>query len=56
MLPLSDDFCRTLYWNPNVRTDSNGHAHVEFYNNSTCTSVFLSAEGIAPDGTLLCNE
>ena len=46
--PISD-FRRTLYWNPTVRTDSTGIAKVEFYNNSTCRELHISAEGIGGD-------
>ena len=44
------DYRRTLYWNPDVRTDSQGRAHIEFYNNSTAHSLIISAEGLTPDG------
>ena len=47
---LQDDFRRTLYWNPDVRADENGLARVTFYNNSTCHTLHLSAEGIGGDG------
>ena len=50
VLPPMEDFRRTLYWNPNVKTDSEGKATVEFYNNSSCTEMFISAEGITKGG------
>lgn len=43
------DFRRTLYWNPEVHTDENGFAKIIFYNNSTCRSLHISAEGIGVD-------
>ncbi|NPD93264.1 hypothetical protein [Xylanibacter muris] len=46
----SKDHRRTLYWNPNVRTDSKGKAKISFYNNSTCTGFAVSAEGITENG------
>lgn len=49
-MPPMNDFRRTLYWNPNLWTDENGKAHVEFWNNSTCTDMIISAEGITEDG------
>lgn len=55
-LPSSNDFRRTLLWNPHIKTDAEGRAQVEFYNNSTCTNLLISAEGITSDGTPLCNE
>jgi hypothetical protein len=33
-----------------VKTDSEGKATIEFYNNSSCTEMFISAEGITKDG------
>ncbi len=44
------DYRRTLYWNPNVETDSTGTAHVEFYNNSYSTKFNLSGAGITAGG------
>ncbi len=44
------DYRRTLYWNPDVRTDSQGRAHIEFYNNSTARHLVISAEGLTPAG------
>lgn len=49
-MPPAPDFRRTLYWNPCIRTDAAGQATVEFFNNSTCRSLLLSAEGLTPDG------
>ena len=44
------DYRRTLYWNPNVITDSIGQASVEFYNNSITKHFNVSAAGITPSG------
>jgi hypothetical protein len=49
-LPLEPDFRRTLYWNPNVKTDKNGKVSVRFYNNATCKELDISAEGITETG------
>ena len=49
-LPKELDFRRTLYWNPNVKTDSSGRATVKFYNNATCEKLSLSAEGLTEMG------
>lgn len=46
------DYRRTLYWNPTVRTDENGIAKIIFYNNSTCRTLHVSAEGISGTGIL----
>lgn len=50
VLPKTADFRRTLYWNPDVETDKNGEASVEFYNNNTCQRFAISAEGISEMG------
>jgi hypothetical protein len=49
-LPEKKDFRRTLYWNPDVKTDSNGKAQVSFYNNSTCKQIITSAETVTKEG------
>ena len=51
-----EDFRRTLFWNPDVKTDASGKAHVEFYNNSSAHEMLLSVEGMTGDGTFLTNE
>ncbi|MCQ2058076.1 MAG: hypothetical protein MJY75_07710 [Bacteroidaceae bacterium] len=40
------DYRRTLYWIPNLQTDKNGHAGIEFYNNSYSTRFKVSASGL----------
>lgn len=50
---LQMDFRRTLYWNPSVKTNSNGKATVSFYNNDTCRQLYISAEGLTEDGQIL---
>ena len=44
------DARRTLYWNPNVITDNEGHARVEFYNNSFTRRFTINAAGITASG------
>lgn len=51
-LPKDVDYRRTLYWNPNVTTDSKGSASVEFYNNGSCSKIDLSAETLTYGGEL----
>ena len=51
-----EDYRRTLYWNPNVRLDSNGQATISLYNNSSSSILQISAEGWAPDGTPQCGN
>jgi hypothetical protein len=44
------DYRRTIYWNPEVATDAEGHATVSFYNNGYSRALTISAEGLTPDG------
>lgn len=48
--PEETDYRRTVYWNPMARTDSQGHAHIEFFNNGFSTKLAVSAEGVTADG------
>ena len=41
---------RTLYWNPDVKTDEQGKATIQFYNNDFCRKINISAEGITNTG------
>ena len=50
-VPGDVDYRRTLYWNPNVVTDSLGHAEIEFYNNSYSTRFNVNGAGITRSGT-----
>lgn len=52
LLPKDEDYRRTLYWNPNVKTDKDGKATIEFYNNSSCRNIDISAETLTKDGGL----
>jgi len=45
------DARRTLYWNPNVITDNDGNARVEFYNNSYSKNFVISGAGLTAGGT-----
>ena len=45
------DYRRTLYWNPNVVTDENGQAMVEFYNNGYSTRFRVKGAGLTASGT-----
>ncbi len=35
---------RTLYWNPDIKTDASGKANIRFYNNGTCKRMNVSIE------------
>ena len=48
--PEQTDYRRTVYWNPQVTTDSEGRAHMEFFNNGFSQSLKVSAEGLTPNG------
>ncbi len=49
-LPKQTDCRRTIYWNPNVTTNGDGKAHVEFYNNGNANKLHISAEGVSHNG------
>lgn len=51
-----DENRRTVYWNPNVMTDKYGNATVEFYNNSSCTQMYISIAGMTRDGRFVSKE
>lgn len=51
-----EDYRRTLYWNPNARTDENGRFITTFYNNGKETRIKISAAGVTPDGRLLFSK
>jgi len=51
-LPSEQDYRRTLYWNPSVKTDNDGKALIQFYNNSSCPNFTISAETITPQGVI----
>ena len=44
------DFRNTLYWNPDVRTDANGRAVVEFYTSDEPGDYKMLVEGYSSDG------
>ena len=50
------DYRRTLYWNPNARSDEEGRFTATFYNNAKETRIKISAAGVTPDGCLLFNQ
>ena len=56
VIPPTADFRRTIYWQPNIMTNEQGKAKVEFFNNSTCEEMYISVEGITPEGKVLVNE
>ena len=56
VLPPMEDFRRTLFWEPNVKTDAQGNATVEFWNNSSCHEMHISCEGMTPEGKFMVNE
>lgn len=50
------DYRRTLYWNPNLLTDEQGHTTVDFYTGSKPVRVKVSACGITPDGRFVTTK
>ena len=54
-LPKEPDYRRTLYWNPAVTTDETGMAKIQFYNNSSCKNLSISAETVTSEGRIGLN-
>jgi len=44
------DFRNTLYWNPDIRTDMNGKAMIEFYTSDDVSDYVLMISGFSGDG------
>jgi len=55
-IPPIEDFRRTIYWTPDIKTDAQGHATVEFWNNSSARRLYISTEGMTSEGQILTNE
>lgn len=55
-LPSNEDFRRTLYWNPYVRTNKEGYVDLRICNTGTCRQLIISAEAIIPDGNIVKNR
>lgn len=51
-----EDFRRTLFWAPEVKTDEEGKATVEFWNNSSARRLYISVEGMTGEGEFMTNE
>ncbi|MDR0427607.1 MAG: hypothetical protein LBH12_03270 [Dysgonamonadaceae bacterium] len=49
-VPDSFNHQRTLYWNPDVKMNEKGEASIYFYNNSNCSEIDISAEGMTITG------
>ena len=52
--PITGDYTdkrRTLYWEPNVITDEQGYARLEFYNNSYSRRYTITGAGLTATGT-----
>ena len=51
-LPKENDYRRTLYWNPDVKTDAAGKATISFFNNGSCKAMTVSAETVTTNGVI----
>ena len=56
VIPPMADFRRTIYWAPNIKADAEGRAKIEFFNNSTCEEMYISAEGMTPTGLFVVKD
>ncbi len=56
VIPPMADFRRTIFWAPDVKADNEGKAKIEFFNNSTCEEMYISAEGMTPTGKFVLKD
>ena len=47
---------RTLYWNPSLRLDQDGHANVTLFNCERTTQLNITAEGLTSKGEILTGK
>ena len=47
------DYRRTIYWNPDIKTNRLGIVDVKFYNNSYSRSLNVSVEGMTDNGKVI---
>ena len=50
------DYRRTIYWNPEVKTNRLGIVDVKFYNNSYSRSLNVSVEGMTDNGVFITHD
>ena len=50
---FTPDYRTTLYWNPNINSDSDGKAKLTFYTSDITSTYKIQLEGISKDGTPL---
>lgn len=46
----------TLYWNPKVKTDEEGHATVRFYASDVSKRYLVTLEGVSDNGTVISKQ
>lgn len=56
VIPGDIDYRRTLYWNPNLKTDDKGIVSVSFYNNNKGRQIIVSCQGLTENGIPIVNE
>jgi hypothetical protein len=55
-VPNEAEHQRTLYWNPDVKTDNQGEVHIRFYNTARCKKINISAEGLTTESIPIINK
>jgi hypothetical protein len=43
------DFRNLLFWDPSVKTDNTGKAHISFYTSDNTANYIISIKGMSPD-------
>ena len=55
-LPEDFSYRRTIYWNPDVKTDIEGIAKISFYNNKTGERINIDAQTLTTNGRIGVNK
>ncbi|HEY4787692.1 MAG TPA: hypothetical protein VIH57_16660, partial [Bacteroidales bacterium] len=50
------DLRTTIYWDPKIVTDENGHATVSFFNADSPTNIKVDVEGLTESGAPLVGK
>ena len=46
----------TLYWDPKLKTDADGHATIHFYSSDISRRYLVTIEGVSDDGTIVHHQ
>lgn len=55
-VPVKPDRRVTLYWNPELKTNAEGKAHIEFFNSDLSRSYYVTVSGTDSNGKIVHYE